>query len=60
MKKRARNPLAVAALLFGLLLVALLLFLLTAVVRKKTPSRATTPFIPPGWVNPTYPPPANR
>ena len=60
MPKRAKNPLAVAALLFSLLLVALMLFLLTAVVRKKTPAKSTTPFIPPGWVNPTSPPPQPR
>ncbi|MEK7545984.1 MAG: hypothetical protein AAB554_02800 [Patescibacteria group bacterium] len=61
MRKRARDPLTVAILIFSLLLVTLMLFLLTAVVRKKTPAAAptpaTTPFIPPGWVNPTSPPP---
>lgn len=57
MRKHARDPLAVAILIFSLLCVALMLYLLTAVVRKKTPTPAPTPFIPPGWVNPTSPPP---
>jgi len=58
MKKNAKDPAAVAVLLFSLLLVTLMLFLLTLVVRKRTPPDAPKPFIPPGWVNPTYPPPS--
>jgi len=56
MKKRAQNPLRVAVLLFILLLVTLMLFLTTAIVRKKAAEKAK-PFVPPGWTNPTYPPP---
>lgn len=59
MPKKARDPLAVAILLFTLLLVTLMVFLLAAVVRKKTPNRPATPFVPPGWVEPTFPPPAS-
>ena len=59
MSKKARDPLSVAILLFSLMFLALMLFLLTAVVRRKTPARSTTPFVPPGWVEPTYPPPAS-
>jgi|GEM_PF-2568066 len=58
MPKKARDPLAIAALLFALLLVTLMLFLLAAVVRKKTPQRSAAPFVPPGWVEPTFPPPS--
>lgn len=58
MAKNARDPASVAILLFSLLFVTLMLFLLAAVVRKKTLGRPTTPFIPPGWVNPTSPPPS--
>ena len=58
MPRRAKDPLAVAVLLFSLLLVTLLLYLLGAVVREKTPKREPEPFIPPGWVNPTSPPPS--
>jgi len=59
MPKHARDPVAVAALLITLLLVALMLFLLTAVVRKRTAARPA-PFIPPGWVEPTSPPPSRN
>ena len=58
MPKNARDPFAVAVLLFSLLLIALLLFLLTAFVREKTPVKSVVPFIPPGWTNPTSPPPS--
>ncbi len=60
MSKRARDPFAVAVLAFSLLLVALLLFLLAADVRKKTAGRPTAPFVPPGWVEPTFPPPSRN
>ena len=59
MRRRPRNPAAVAVLIFSLLLVTLLLFLLTAAIRKRTPTRSTTPFVPPGWVEPTSPPPTS-
>ncbi|HTK60579.1 MAG TPA: hypothetical protein VL283_05260 [Candidatus Baltobacteraceae bacterium] len=58
MKKDAKDPARVALILFGLLLMALLAFLLAALIRMKTPKRSTAPFIPPGWTNPTYPPPS--
>jgi len=58
MKKSAKDPVSVAILLFSLLLMTVLLFLLTAVVRKRTPERAPKPFLPPGWVAPTSPPPS--
>ena len=56
MAKNARDPAFVAILLFSLLLVTLMLFLLTAVVRKKNGGRAQ--FIPSGWIGPTSPPPS--
>lgn len=58
MGKNARDPAFVAILLFSLLLVTLMLFLMTAVVRKKTAERAPLSFIPPGWVGPSSPPPS--
>ncbi len=58
MRMSPRDPLSVAILIFSLLLVTSMLFLLAAVVRKKTSEKAATPFIPPGWVNPSAPPPS--
>jgi len=58
MAKRARDPASVAILLFSLMLAALMLFLLTAVVRKKAAERAPPRFVPAGWVGPTSPPPS--
>jgi hypothetical protein len=57
MSKKAHDPISVAILLFTLLFVTLMLFLLTAVVQKKAAEKSR-PFVPPGWTNPTYPPPS--
>jgi hypothetical protein len=58
MPRHARDPFAVAALIFSVLLVALLLFLLAAVARERARDRAERRFVPPGWTEPTFPPPA--
>ncbi len=60
MAKHARDPFAVAVLLFSLLLVTLLLFLLAAAVRKEAAERRAERFVPPGWSEPTYPPPSKN
>ena len=56
MSRKPHDPLAVAILLFSLLFVTLLVFLASAAVRKKAGDRRE-PFVPPGWVGPTSPPP---
>ena len=58
MSRKPRDPLSVAILLFSLLLVTLIVFLAAAAVRKKTRDRPI-PFVPPGWVGPTSPPPSS-
>lgn len=58
MPKHARDPLAIAILLFTLLFVALMLYLLGAAMRERARDGAKARFVPPGWTEPTYPPPS--
>lgn len=56
MSRKPRDPVAVAILLVSLLVVTLLVFLASAAVRKQAGDKRE-PFVPPGWVGPTSPPP---
>jgi len=59
MNRKPRDPIIVAAALFALLLLALILYLASAAVDRRAARRLkAAPWIPPGWVSPTSPPPA--
>jgi hypothetical protein len=60
MNRKPRDPLIVAVALFSLLLLALFLYLASAAVDRQAARRLdAAPWVPPGWVSPTSPPPAS-
>lgn len=59
MSRKPRDPVAVAVLLVSMLVATLIVFLASAAVRKKAGDRRE-PFVPPGWVGPTSPPPGRQ
>lgn len=61
MKKSAHDPIVVALALFGLLFLAMMAFLAGAAIRKRAQdARLAQPWMPPGWVSPTLPPPSTK
>lgn len=59
-RRKPGNPIVVAIILFALLLIALIMYLASAAIDRQSSRQAATPWVPPGWVSPTSPPPSTE